>query len=479
MVVNHNILDNYIETKEKEYMNFSEKLSIQRKTNNLSQEQLADAIGVTRQSVSKWESGESYPDMAKIIQLCKILNCSLNDIMDDGVMGEIKTEEVKKTNVLESFLKFITSLSNMFAHMKANSIIKMIIEMMVVSGLVALFGFVVYSLLEFAIYEFFGIFSGSIAYFIKRILVTLIELILILICVIVVFYIFKIRYLDYYITIEDQNALEQTEENPIEENKISTAINNNKREVVVIRDPKHSSSKFISLMGKLIKITFKCFVVLCVSPVIIGFLGAVISAVFALRQNGLIFKEAFVACLGAILVCVSIIYFVYNFIFDIRQKHSIILCIFLSGLLLTGIGVGLVANSLFKMEKTDSSILNVITTRIVRDEYDLKENDLLILNCFDVEFIEDESIDNVKLEFTISENSYLNTYEGSNSDGGINYYFYSNLDELDQIKLIFKDISNNTFRNDYNPGIIKVIIKGNSETLNKMTMEDGVIRIDG
>ena len=74
-------------------MQFYEKLSKLRKANNLSQEQLAEKLNVTRQAVSKWESGESYPDMAKIIQLCKILNCSLNELMDDGVMGEIEPNE--------------------------------------------------------------------------------------------------------------------------------------------------------------------------------------------------------------------------------------------------------------------------------------------------------------------------------------------------------------------------------------------------
>ena len=78
-------------------MQFYEKLSKLRKANNLSQEQLAEKLNVTRQAVSKWESGESYPDMAKIIQLCKILNCSLNELMDDGVMGEIEPNE--KENV--------------------------------------------------------------------------------------------------------------------------------------------------------------------------------------------------------------------------------------------------------------------------------------------------------------------------------------------------------------------------------------------
>lgn len=55
-------------------MEFKDKLAAQRKQNNYSQEQLADMVGISRQSVSKWETGESYPDMAKIIQLCKILS---------------------------------------------------------------------------------------------------------------------------------------------------------------------------------------------------------------------------------------------------------------------------------------------------------------------------------------------------------------------------------------------------------------------
>ena len=68
-------------------MRFSEKLPKLRKDNNLSQEQLADKLGVSRQAVSKWESGNSYPDMEKMLQMCKILNCHLEDIMDDGSIG--------------------------------------------------------------------------------------------------------------------------------------------------------------------------------------------------------------------------------------------------------------------------------------------------------------------------------------------------------------------------------------------------------
>ena len=103
-------------------MQFYEKLSKLRKASTLSQEQLAEKLNVTRQAVSKWESGESYPDMAKIIQLCKILNCSLNELMDDGVMGEIEpnekeNEKEEKKNYLSDFLDYVTKTYNMFIHM--------------------------------------------------------------------------------------------------------------------------------------------------------------------------------------------------------------------------------------------------------------------------------------------------------------------------------------------------------------------------
>ena len=49
---------------------FSKNLKKIRKENNLSQEQLADELGVSRQAISKWESAQAYPEMDKIISLC-------------------------------------------------------------------------------------------------------------------------------------------------------------------------------------------------------------------------------------------------------------------------------------------------------------------------------------------------------------------------------------------------------------------------
>ena len=76
-------------------MKFCDKLARMRKNNNLSQEQFADKMGVSRQAVSKWESGQSIPDMEKIMTMCKILNCNLDDLLDDGVIGKSKQNDTK------------------------------------------------------------------------------------------------------------------------------------------------------------------------------------------------------------------------------------------------------------------------------------------------------------------------------------------------------------------------------------------------
>ena len=50
-------------------MNLAEKLTIQRKKSGMSQEQFADRLGITRQSVSKWEAGSSIPEISKLVTM--------------------------------------------------------------------------------------------------------------------------------------------------------------------------------------------------------------------------------------------------------------------------------------------------------------------------------------------------------------------------------------------------------------------------
>ena len=61
----------------------SEKIFELRKNNGLSQEQVAYELGISRQAVSKWESGESIPELERLVELAKFLNVTVDYLLDD------------------------------------------------------------------------------------------------------------------------------------------------------------------------------------------------------------------------------------------------------------------------------------------------------------------------------------------------------------------------------------------------------------
>lgn len=74
-------------------MSFADNLQLIRKEKQLSQEELAERIGVSRQAISKWEQGGGYPETEKLLVLSKELNVSLDYLM----LGETSTLENNKS----------------------------------------------------------------------------------------------------------------------------------------------------------------------------------------------------------------------------------------------------------------------------------------------------------------------------------------------------------------------------------------------
>lgn len=79
-------------------MDLTEKLLNLRKANSLTQEQLAEQLGVSRQSVSKWESGQAVPELDKIIAICDIFHISADYLLKPSDMDilSVKTEMLEK-----------------------------------------------------------------------------------------------------------------------------------------------------------------------------------------------------------------------------------------------------------------------------------------------------------------------------------------------------------------------------------------------
>ena len=63
-------------------MSFADKLQAERRKNGLTQEDLAEALGVSRQAVSKWEQGEGWPEAEKLLALADRFGVSLDYLMD-------------------------------------------------------------------------------------------------------------------------------------------------------------------------------------------------------------------------------------------------------------------------------------------------------------------------------------------------------------------------------------------------------------
>ena len=75
-------------------MTFKEKLVILRKKKHLTQDEFASAVGVSRQAVYKWESGQSYPEVPKLLEMKLLFGITIDELLDDTY--DIELPEKKK-----------------------------------------------------------------------------------------------------------------------------------------------------------------------------------------------------------------------------------------------------------------------------------------------------------------------------------------------------------------------------------------------
>lgn len=103
-------------------MSFGERLQALRRSNNLTQEEFAQQLKVTRQAVSKWESSRGYPEIEKIIYICNYYGVTMDELFADEVptKGRAQNSEaptstpeqtLKSQPLKKSFSNFFTNLS--------------------------------------------------------------------------------------------------------------------------------------------------------------------------------------------------------------------------------------------------------------------------------------------------------------------------------------------------------------------------------
>ena len=379
---------------------FSENLKKIRKDNNLSQEQLADELGVSRQAISKWESAAAYPEMDKIITLCDRFNLNIDDLLHKDIR-EVKGEEESKKNInkyVDDFLSFITTTINMFSSMTFKSKCKCLFEQAIIIFILFIVSFMVGQIGLGVIQGLHNILPSSIYYAIFSIIQTIFYLFCLIASIIILIHIFKTRYLDYYENVKKEIKVEENKNEKEEKEKIEIKQEEDK---IIIRDPKHSEYKFINGLFKgivlMIKFFTLCFSILLFISLIGLFIVFILS--FLLSKTGLLFIGLLISILSASIINIVLILLLLNFVFNRKNNKKIMIWSFIISLITVGIGVGLIliGTLQFKFIENDTEQLE---TKYI--EYDMNSK-LFIDNHHSIEYIPSDNT-NLKIEYTLNKN---------------------------------------------------------------------------
>lgn len=119
-------------------MTLGEKITKQRKGLNYTQEQLADILGVSRQSVSKWESDIAYPETDKLIELGKLFDCSMDYLLKEEVTEKREVQASGFTEKVEEISKKVMTDKNKVTAKKLLKVIGIIFAVVLAIDIISM-----------------------------------------------------------------------------------------------------------------------------------------------------------------------------------------------------------------------------------------------------------------------------------------------------------------------------------------------------
>ena len=447
-------------------MNLAENLKKIRKENNLSQEQLAEQLGVSRQSVSKWESGQAYPEMDKVLQMAKMFNLNIDDLLNQDIK-EVNNEKQSKLVInkyIEDFLLFITKTIDMFSSMKWKTKIKCLFEQLVIGCILLVLFLIIGDVVHYITYGFISIFPSSIQSVICSISGSIYLIVSLILGLILIIHIFKVRYLDYYVIVKEESNSKDEKENKedlVKEHDNQKIYLEKKKEKIIIRDPKHTGYRFISGMLKSILFLVKVFVLIIAFTFCISLVCLVLSFIlsFLFIKTGLFFFGLLLTLLACIFINIIVLIILFNFIINKKNNKKYLLISFISSIVFFGIGVGISVLGIINFNYIDDIKNDVY---IESEQIIPMQDNLIIHGLFDIEYIEENRSDikvvykhteffdpdihnydnNVYLDTIISNNNYLGFYRNVikdiNNKKIINYskskiYVYTSKENIDKL----------------------------------------------
>lgn len=453
--------------------NLSENLKKIRKDNNLSQEQLADELGVSRQAISKWESGAAYPEMEKLVQICQKFDVNIDDLLNKDIR-EVKGEEDSKkklNNYIDDFLGFISDTVNMFCSMSFKSKVKCLFEQFVLIIILSVIFFVIGAIVSSIFDSLVGAIFGGISWRITDLLLGIYLVLAVIISSVVLIHIFKIRYLDYYMEVKKNNNLDVNSNDDKDNDKKSSKIEfKNDNDKIVIRDPKHSEYRFINGFFKVIIFFIKFFALMFALSLCFCLICCIFVFVvsFMFIKTKLLFIGFVLGLLSLSVATIVVILLLFNFIFDRKNDKKKMIFTFIASVIVFGVGCGFAFISLLDFNVVDYNDKSIITTKT--KEIDMDE-DLFFIDDSSFTYIE-KDINNVVIEYDINK-FYTLDYVGYSFDYDylhINngYHLYSTCtNSMDAIRYFIDEVNKHNIVN-MNGEMSNIKVYANHDNLAKI-----------
>lgn len=432
----------------------SENLKKIRKDNNLSQEQLAEMLNVSRQSISKWESSQAYPEMDKLMLICEKFNLNINDLLHNDIREVKENEETNKklNNYIESVLNFITDSINIFSKMTFKSKIKMIFEQLLILLVLYIIFMTIGDVFSSVISRlFYNVLPNGLFKLVDN---TLQSIYIIFSCIFIIAAMintFKNRYLDYYKKeLKNEDKEEQQEET--KENKISK-----KEDRIIIRDNTKDDYKFINVLFKIILFIIKInvfFISLGFCASLVGLFIA-FGLSFLVAKSGLFFIGIILTIISSAIINVDVLLVLYNFVFGRKINIKIIILTFISSLIAAGLGIGLIITATVNFDYSDTNKYYVQE----QQEIDMLENSYFIRN---VEYIEEDR-SNLRIEY----NKYQNSTVEIANHGDVIVLLSTNNNQVETFKQMLKDINKKEIHNMYSD-VDNIKVYTSSENIEKL-----------
>ncbi|MCI8497970.1 MAG: helix-turn-helix domain-containing protein [Bacilli bacterium] len=332
-------------------MSFNEKLQYLRKENKLSQEQLADMLDVTRQSVSKWESGTTYPEMDKLITMCKIFKCSLDDLTNDEIT-EINVEK-KNVNMINGIISNVSEIINktveMIKSMKPGQIIAMIISLWALGFLLMVIK-IPFIYIEDGFYSVVSnIPNTQVVGFVSGLFNFILDIIFVILYILALVYIYKVAFLDKYEFNHSESSDSKFKQNE------STSSQESNKEVKIVDNNKQKDDSIFTFLGNLvmcfIRFLVGCFALPFVFTLVMLF-GVLAVSVY-LFFHKIVYVGVFLSVFFSIILNIWFIETCVVFVFNKKASFKRLLWTFIIGLCGLGMGFGV-----FTLELSSATFVN-------------------------------------------------------------------------------------------------------------------------